>query len=160
MARLIVIDASVSIAALSADDVHHRAAAAAIASLGLDDELVLAATTRTEILVGPCRAGGSTLQSARDFVDGCATIPVTATIADAAAALRANHSALSVPDAVALAVADVVGADIVWTFDQRWSTVDTRVTIPTAPPSVTGRSEEDEIGEREPTRDADDVPGP
>lgn len=160
MARLIVLDASVSIAALSVDDVHHRAAAAAIASLGLDDELLLAATTRTEVLVGPCRAGGSTLQSARDFVDGCATVPVTVAIADAAAELKARHGALSVPDAVALVVADVVGADIVWTFDQRWSTVDSRVTIPTAPPSVARRSEEDEIGEREPTPDADDVPEP
>ncbi len=100
------------------------------------------------------------MQSARDFVDGCATIPVTAVIADAAAGLRARHRALSVPDAVALAVADVVGADIVWTFDQRWSTVDTRVSIPTVPPSVTSRSEEDEIGEGEPTPDADDVPEP
>ena len=139
MARLIVLDASVSIAALSIDDAHHVAAAAAIASLRQDDELVLAATTRTEILLGPCRAGGSALQSARDFVDGCATIPVTVAIADTAAGLKARHVALSVPDAVALAIADVVGADIVWTFDQRWSTVDTRVTIPTAPPTVTER---------------------
>ena len=134
MARLIVLDASVSIAALSIADAHHQAAAAAFAQVGQEDELVLAATTRTEILVGPCRVGGSALQSARDFVDGGAIVPVTTAIADAAAELKARHNALSVPDAVAIAVADVVGADIVWTFDQRWSTVDTRVTIPTAAP--------------------------
>ena len=147
MARLIVFDASVAIAALSADDAHHPAASTAIASLQTNDELVLAATTRTEILVGPSRAGGSKWKTARDFIDGCATVPVTAAIADAAAGLKARHSALSVPDAVALAVADVVGADVVWTFDQRWSRVDPRVTIPTVATNVPGRPQQTELRE-------------
>lgn len=133
MARLIVLDASVAIAALSVHDAHHRAAAAALASLQDDDDLVLAATTRTEILVGPRRAGGSSPKSASDFVSGCATIPVTAAIGDAAAVLKAMHNALSVPDAVALAVADAIGADAIWTFDHRWTGVDARVTIPARP---------------------------
>jgi predicted nucleic acid-binding protein len=131
MARLIVLDASVAIAALSVHDVHHPAASAALASIQDDDELVLAATTRIEILVGPQRAGGSALQSASDFLSGCATIPVTAALADAAAVLKAGHTALSVPDAVALAVADAINADSVWTLDHRWTGVDPRVTIPT-----------------------------
>ena len=58
MAQLIVLDASVAIAALAVDDAHHAVAAAALASAN-DDELVLAATTRAEILVGPSRAGGA-----------------------------------------------------------------------------------------------------
>jgi predicted nucleic acid-binding protein len=129
VARLIVIDASVAIAALGADDAHHEAAAAALAGTA-DDELVLAATTRAEILVGPARIGGSALASARNFVDGCATVPVTASIADGAAALKARHRALSLPDAIALVVADLIQADAVWTFDRRWSGVDARVTSP------------------------------
>jgi predicted nucleic acid-binding protein len=129
MARLIVIDASVAIAALAADDAHHDAASAALAAAA-DDDLVLAATTRAEILVGPARVGGAALASARDFVDGCATVPVTASIADDAAALRARHRALSLPDAIALVVADLIGADTVWTFDRRWSSVDSRVAVP------------------------------
>lgn len=129
MARLIVIDASVAIAALAADDAHHEAASGALAAT-TDDELVLAATTRAEILVGPARVGGSALTTARDFVDGCATIPVTASIADDAAALRARHRALSLPDAIALVVADLIDADAVWTFDRRWSGVDPRVASP------------------------------
>ena len=132
MARLIVLDASVAIAALSARDAHHNAAQTALSSLQEEDELVLAATTRTEILVGPERIGGDVLQSASAFVAGCATIPVTAAIADAAAILKAGHHALSVPDAVALAVADTIDADDVWTFDQRWAGVDPRVAIPAA----------------------------
>jgi hypothetical protein len=48
---------------LAGDDAHHTAAVAALASAS-DDELVLAATTRTEILVGPSRAGPERLQHA------------------------------------------------------------------------------------------------
>ena len=128
MARLIVLDASVVIAALSAADAHHQAASAAIASTS-DDELVLAALTRAEVLIGPTRAGGKALRAARDFVDGCVTVPISASIADDAARLRARHRALSLPDAIALVVADVIDADVVWTFDQRWSTVSARVSI-------------------------------
>lgn len=130
MARLIVVDASVAIAALSARDVRHKTAVTSLSSLQDEDELVLTATTRTEILVGPERVGGDVLRSASAFIAGCTTIPVTAAIADAAAILKARRNALSVPDAVALAVADTIGADLVWTFDQRWAGIDPRVTIP------------------------------
>ncbi|MGI8750328.1 MAG: PIN domain-containing protein [Thermoleophilaceae bacterium] len=129
MARLIVLDASVAIAALAADDPHHRAASAALATT-MDDELVIAATTRAEILVGPYRVGGAAIATARDFVDGCATVPVTVSIADHAAALRARHRALSLPDAIALVVADLIDADAVWTFDRHWDGLDPRVTFP------------------------------
>ena len=130
MARLIVIDASVVIAALAVDDAHHAAASAALASAPSDDEIVMAATTRAEILVGPSRTGGRALAAAKDFLMGCVTVPVTAQVADQAAFLRARHRALSLPDAIALTVAEVIGADIIWTFDRRWRPVDSRVSIP------------------------------
>lgn len=129
MARLIVLDASLAIAALSADDAHHDAAVAALAGAS-DDELVLAATTRAEILVGPARAGGKVLTAARDFADGCETIPISSSIADDAAALKAEHRGLSLPDAIALVIAEMIDADVVWTFDRRWRDVHQRVTIP------------------------------
>ena len=129
MARLIVLDASVAIAALSVDDAHHNAAMNALAGAS-DDDLVLAATTRAEILVGPARVGGKTLTAARDFADGCETVPVSAAIADDAAALKARHRGLSLPDAIALVVAEMIDADSVWTFDRRWRDVHQRVTIP------------------------------
>lgn len=118
-----------AIAALAADDAHHDAASAALATT-TDDELVLAAITRAEILVGPARLGGAAFTTARNFVEGCATVPVTASIADDAAALKARHRALSLPDAVALVVADLIDADAVWTFDRRWSALDSRVNFP------------------------------
>jgi predicted nucleic acid-binding protein len=129
VARLIVLDASLAIAALSADDAHHDAAVDALAGAN-EDDLVLAATTRAEILVGPARAGGKALTAARDFADGCETVPVSAAIADDAATLKARHRALSLPDAIALVVAEMIDADTVWTFDRRWRDVHPRVTIP------------------------------
>jgi predicted nucleic acid-binding protein len=129
VARLIVLDASVAIAALSVDDAHHDAAVGALAG-ATEDELVLAATTRAEILVGPARAGVKKLSAARDFADGCETVPVNAAIADDAAALKARHRALSLPDVIALVVAEMIDADAVWTFDRRWRDVDGRVVIP------------------------------
>jgi predicted nucleic acid-binding protein len=129
VARLIVLDASVAIAALAADDAHHDAAVNALAGAS-DDELVLAATTRAEILVGPARAGGKTLAAARDFADGCETVPISAAMADDAAALKARHRGLSLPDAIALVIAEMIDADAVWTFDRRWRDVHRRVAIP------------------------------
>jgi predicted nucleic acid-binding protein len=129
VARLIVLDASFTIAALSVEDAHHDAAVAALAG-ARDDEFVLAATTRAEILVGPARAGGRMLTAGRDFADGCETVPVSAAIADDAAALKAQHRGLSLPDAIALVIAEMIDADVVWTFDRRWREVDRRVTIP------------------------------
>jgi predicted nucleic acid-binding protein len=129
VARLIVLDASVAIAALSANDAHHDAAVDALAGAS-DDELVLTATTRAEILVGPARVGGKALAPARDFADGCETIPIGAAIADDAAALKARHRGLSLPDAIALVVAEMIDADAVWTFDRRWRDVHRRVAVP------------------------------
>jgi predicted nucleic acid-binding protein len=129
VARLIVLDASVAIAALAANDAHHEAAVAALVAAS-DDELVLGATTRAEMLVGPARAGGRALAAARDFADGCETVPVGTAIADDAAALKAQHRGLSLPDAIALVIAEMIDADAVWTFDRRWRDVDPRVAIP------------------------------
>lgn len=93
----------------------HRTATASLAAAN-DDERVVAATTRAEILVGPSRVGGVAFATARNFVDGCATIAVTASIADDTAALRARQRTLSLPDAIALVVANLIDADAAWTF--------------------------------------------
>ena len=103
----------------------------ALASAG-DDELVFAATRRAEILVGPARVGGRALAAIRDFIDGCETIPVSAATADDVVALKAQHRGLSLPDAIALVVTEMIDADAVWTFDWRWRDVHRRVMIPEA----------------------------
>lgn len=129
MARLIVFDASVVIAALSSTDRHHAAAAAAVTAATADD-FVLSAVTRAEVLVGPTRLGGVALSATRAFVDACVTVPVTAAAADDAARLRALHPGLSLPDAFVVALGDQLDADAVWTFDRRWHSVSSRVTTP------------------------------
>ena len=91
---------------------------------------MIAATTGAEILICPARVGGSAFATARDFVEGCATVPGTASTADHAATLKVRHRTLSLCDAISLAVADLIDADAVWTFDRRWSGIDSRVTIP------------------------------
>jgi PIN domain nuclease of toxin-antitoxin system len=57
-------------------------------------------------------------------------VPVSAAIADDAAALKAHHRGLSLPEAIALVVAEMIDADAVWTFDRRWRDIHQRVTIP------------------------------
>jgi NADPH:quinone reductase-like Zn-dependent oxidoreductase len=52
VAQLIVLDASMAIAALAAEDPRHQPASSALAAL-TDTDLVIAAATHTEILVGP-----------------------------------------------------------------------------------------------------------
>lgn len=115
MGRLIVLDASVAIAALAADD------APITPRLPRSPRPTTMSgwspsPTRAEILVGPSRVGGVAFATARNFVDGCATIAVTASIADDTAALRARQRTLSLPDAIALVVANLIDADAAWTF--------------------------------------------
>ena len=127
---LIVADASVLIAFLADDDALHEAARAVLRE-SADDDLVIGATTFMELLVGPYRRGARQAQIVRDFV-GSLPIriePVTAAIADAAARLRAGHRGLAVPDALTIAVAHAIGADIILTADRRWRTVSSRVRV-------------------------------
>jgi predicted nucleic acid-binding protein len=127
---LIVVDASVLIAFLGADDDLHAAAAGALADLQNDD-LVIGATTFLELLVGAYRRGERKAETVKVFVRTLPIRiePVTPAIADAAARLRARHRALAVPDALTLAIADVIGADTVLTADRRWRTLSPRVRV-------------------------------
>jgi predicted nucleic acid-binding protein len=127
---LIVVDASVLIAFLGADDDLHDVAATALAGLENDD-LVIGATTFLELLVGAYRRGEKQAETVKAFVRSLPIRiePVTAAIADAAARLRARHSALAVPDALTLALAEAIGADVVLTADRRWRTVSPRVRV-------------------------------
>lgn len=127
---LIVVDASVLIAFLGADDDLHDAAAEVLGEFQ-DDDLVVGATTFLELLVGPYRRGERQAETVKGFVRSLPLRiePVTAAIADAAARLRARHRALAVPDALTLAVADAIDADIVLTADRRWRTVSPRVRV-------------------------------
>jgi predicted nucleic acid-binding protein len=126
---LIALDTSVLIALFDPDDVHHRAARAAL-DAHADDDLRIPAHALAEALVHPARAGKE--REARRLIAGLeiAVDPIDEAVAIAAARLRARHgSALRMPDALVLAYADVRKAKSVLTADARWTAWSRRVEL-------------------------------
>jgi len=122
---LIVLDASVVIAHLDpADALHARAVSALTAVSG--DDLVLPASALAETLVSPARRGR--LADARAAIDALliGIAPLTDTIAEGAAGLRAAHRTLRLPDALVLATGDHLDADGVLTADRKWARLSSR----------------------------------
>ncbi|MGH7898164.1 MAG: type II toxin-antitoxin system VapC family toxin [Candidatus Binatia bacterium] len=125
---LIVLDASVVIAFLDAGDVHHRAAVAVIAETQADDR-VLPASAYAEVMVAPLRRGEKHADKVDSALSSLAVRiePITRDVARAAAALRARHKTLRLPDALVVAAGDVLDAASVVTADGRWRNVSARV---------------------------------
>jgi hypothetical protein len=127
---LIVVDASVIIGFLDAQDAHHQAAIAALGNPAGGD-LVLPVTAYAEVLVAPADRGSA----AMDQVDAALAAlivrvePVTPAIARAAARLRARHRGLRLPDALVLATADELDAARVLTADRTWRKISRRVVL-------------------------------
>lgn len=116
---LIVLDASVVIAHLDSADALHRAATAALLEVA-DDDLRLPASAYAEALIDPTAMGR--LDKARDHVAalGLGIVSLDVAIAERAASLRAHHRTLRLPDALVLATAAELDADVVLTGDRRW----------------------------------------
>jgi predicted nucleic acid-binding protein len=127
---LIVVDASVVIGFLDADDEHHAAATAALDACGSDD-LVLPATAYAEVLVAPARRGRAALDRVDEALAALAVRvePVTSAIARSAATLRARHRTLRLPDALVLAATEVLGAARVLTADRAWARISRKVRL-------------------------------
>ncbi|MGE0135778.1 MAG: type II toxin-antitoxin system VapC family toxin [Dehalococcoidia bacterium] len=121
---LIVLDAGVLIAFLDAADTHHAPAREALAAASAaGDSLALAASAYAEVLVGPSRRGDAEVEQLRAFVGRfpVRVVPLNEAIAEAAAVLRARHgSRLRLPDALVIATAVVLDADVILTTDRRW----------------------------------------
>jgi predicted nucleic acid-binding protein len=112
MGRLIL-DASVVIGLLDSADAHHRAAVDAVEAADAQDRrLVVPASAYSETLVAFARAGR--LHEATDAIAamGITVAPVTATMAQRAAELRARHRGLRLPDAIVLACARELDGDL------------------------------------------------
>lgn len=121
---LIVLDAGVLIGFLDAADAHHAAARAALAAASAaGDSIALPASAYAETLVGPSRRGDAEVEQVRSFVDRfpLRVVPLDGVIAEAAAALRARHGPrLRLPDALVIATAVVLDADVILTTDRKW----------------------------------------
>lgn len=124
---LIVLDASVVIAFLDADDGHHDAAISTLDKIHQHDR-VLPASAYAEVMVAPIRRGtqdASKVDQALCAI-GIRVEPVTQEIARTAARLRAQHKSLRLPDALVLATGEVLDAQNIFTADRSWPKVTSR----------------------------------
>jgi predicted nucleic acid-binding protein len=102
----LILDASVVIALLDRADAHHSRAVDEIEAADVAGRpLLLPATAYSEALVAFARAG--LIHDARDAVAamGIAVAPLTASMSERAAELRAVHQRLRLPDAIVVACA-------------------------------------------------------
>jgi predicted nucleic acid-binding protein len=128
-----VLDSSVLIAVVDANDKHHVAARSAI-SAGRDagDVFVVPVVAYAEFMVRPSQADATTIA----FQDGLVAAiparvePATREVGRHAAAIRARHGGrVKLPDALIIATAIVVGADRIVTADAGLPVQDVPVTV-------------------------------
>lgn len=119
------LDAGVVIAFLDADDAHHDAARSAISEARDNaDRMSIAASALAECLVGPARRGPKAVEVVRALLERLpvSVVDLDADVATHAAALRARHRSLKLPDALVVAAAERSGADRLITTDRKWPT--------------------------------------
>jgi predicted nucleic acid-binding protein len=130
---LTVLDASILIAVLDADDAHHGAARAGLAArLEQGDSFVVPVSAYAEALVGAFALGEQAVETVDGFIEALpARIePATEVMSREAARLRARHGTrLKLPDALVVAAAIELAADRVLTADRRWPKVDVQVQV-------------------------------
>ena len=128
----VVLDASVVIGLRDPHDAHHEPAVEAVQrARAAGDRLVLPASALAEILAGACRLGKTAVDRTEEFVDAVIDTvqPIDRAVARSAASYRARRSSLRLPDALVLAVGEIVDADAVYTADVRWKGGDRRVQV-------------------------------
>jgi predicted nucleic acid-binding protein len=122
---LTVVDAGVLIGFLDRNDLHHQAATDALAvTVDRGDRIVVPSSALAEVLVGPSRQGRHGVAAVLGLIDRVPfeVAPLGKEVAVAAAALRAKHRTIRLPDALVLATATVLGAEVLLTTDREWPT--------------------------------------
>jgi len=127
-----VVDASVVIALLDPHDAHHENARRALDEHA-GSSLVLPASAYAETLVGPAQQGVADRAIEAIGRLGVDIAPIDAAVAEGAAALRARHASLRLPDALVLACGEVLDAEAVWTADGRWPSITDRARLIDSP---------------------------
>jgi predicted nucleic acid-binding protein len=115
----VTLDASVVIAVLDPADAHHTEAVSALeAVVDSGEEMTISASAYAEALVHPMRdRRGDVVDGFLDRL-GVAIAELDRPLARRAAALRADHASLRLPDAIVLATAQETDARLL-TFDDR-----------------------------------------
>lgn len=119
----LILDASVLIGLLDDADAHHTVAVDEVEAADQQGAVLLTpASAYSEALVSFARAGR--VADAREAIAamGISVTPLTATIAERAAGLRASHDRLRLPDAIVLATARDLNANLL-TYDDRLARV-------------------------------------
>jgi predicted nucleic acid-binding protein len=124
---VIVLDASVLIAHLDADDALHGRASTLLRALA-EQQFAASALTLAEVLVGPARAGALERAGAALRRLGVDTVPLLGSSPAALAGLRAA-TGLRLPDCCVLLAAEEAGAALA-TFDDRLATAARRRALP------------------------------
>jgi predicted nucleic acid-binding protein len=115
----LILDASVVIALLDTADAHHtRAVDDAEAADAAGRRLLIPASAYSDALVAFARV--DRIHDAREALAamGITVAPLTETMAEHAAELRARHRRLRLPDAIVVACARVLDGELL-TYDQR-----------------------------------------
>ncbi len=113
---MMVLDASVLIAHLDADDAHHQRATALLFDT-VDEQLVTSPLTLAEVLVGPARAGRADLVEGALRELGVGVVPLDNGAPRHLAELRVRTQ-LRLPDCCVLLAARMAGGYVA-TFDDR-----------------------------------------
>lgn len=118
-----LLDSSVVVAFLNADDALHPATDAAVREVAREHGLAVSAVTIAEVLTG-AKLGHHDETIVRRFLTTVVgtRLPVDEPVAERAAELRASNRALRMPDALILATGDL-HVDVVVTGDARWPRV-------------------------------------
>jgi predicted nucleic acid-binding protein len=120
---LTVIDAGVLIGFLDESDAHHDASTRELESARRRGGIAIPASALAESMVAPARKGDPSLEAVREFID---RLPVFVAELDAAVAIiaaqvRARHGQrLKLPDALVVATAINLEADVLVTTDRGW----------------------------------------
>jgi predicted nucleic acid-binding protein len=115
----LILDASVLIGLLDAGDAHHRQAVEHVDQAdNAGTALVTPASAYSEALVAFARAGRTADARYAIGAMGITVVAMSQAIAERAAEIRAQHERLRLPDAIVLATARELGAELL-TYDDR-----------------------------------------
>ena len=120
---LTVIDAGVLIGFLDESDAHHHTSTREFESARHQGEVMIPASALAESMVAPARHGDASLDAVREFVERLplGVAQLDAEIAIIAAQVRAQFGPrLKLPDALVIATAINLKADVLVTTDRGW----------------------------------------
>jgi predicted nucleic acid-binding protein len=121
---LTVLDAGVLIGFLDKGDLHHDAAVREFESARhRGDRIVIPASALAESMVAPARKGEPALEALREFIERLpvGVVQLDAEVAIIAAQIRAIHGPrLKLPDALVVATAINLEAEVLVTSDRGW----------------------------------------